>query len=101
MNQSKVLNELLDKFEPSVAAAFRAAMADWRNNLDMSAFIRALASGDVTAAVAALHLDPASLQPFLDSLSAAYNSAGQQTAAAFPTLRSSVTNARFVVRFNG
>lgn len=100
-SQKKLLDQLLDRFEPQVAAAFRAAMANWRDAMDMAAFIRALSNNDIASAIAALHLDPAALSPFLNAINEAYEATGTVTAAQWPRVRSPETNARFNIMFNG
>lgn len=100
-SSAKILSELLKQYEPRVAAAFLKAMSDWRNSMDIAAFIRALSNNNIAAAITALHLSPAELQDFLNQLQTAYGNAGIQTAAAFPKLTSPTTGAKFIVRFNG
>lgn len=101
MATKKSLDELLDMFEPQVADAFRASMAEWRDAMDLSAFIKALSNNDIAAAVAALHLDPTALNQFLDKIAEAYKLSGQVTVAGWPRVTSPTTGARFQVMFNG
>lgn len=98
--QSKVLNGLLDSFEPTVSNAFRAAMADWRNKVDLAALVRALQNGDMAAAVQAMHLDPAALNPFLDTLANAYKSSGIAMSSGYPTFITPTSGSRFTIAFN-
>lgn len=100
VNVNKQLDQLLDQFEPEVADAFRASMEDWREAMDLSAFIRALSNNDMSAAIASLHLDPAALTKFLDSIARAYRVAGQVTVAPWPKVKSPTTGARFKISFD-
>lgn len=100
-NQIRTLSDLLAQLEPGVAAAFKAAMEDWRNNMDLAAVVRAISNNDILGAVAAMHLDPAALQPILDALTQSYNTSGVATVKPYPKVTSPRTGAKLLVRFNG
>lgn len=99
LTSAQALDGLLQKLEPSIANAFRAAMAQWRARVDVTALRTALTNGDIAGAVDAMHLDPAALNPLLDTIQSAYNAGGSAMASTFPTFRNS-GGAKFNVSFN-
>lgn len=99
LTSMQALDGLLPKYEPSVANAFRVAMASWRDRTDVIAVKRALTNGDLEAAVKAMHLTPAALNPLLDAIERAYEAGGVSMAGTFPTFRSAA-GARYNIAFN-
>ncbi len=59
MTEQQAINALIDRLEPELRAAFRAAMADLRAGIDYIALLRALEQYDIDAAIAALNVEPA------------------------------------------
>lgn len=83
--QKQLLAELLEKYGPEIAAAFRAAIDDLRAGADLQGIITALDRGDIEGALQALHLDRAAYDPLEAKIREAYAAAGQQTARTLPS----------------
>lgn len=83
--QRQLLAELLEKYGPEIAAAFRAAIDDLRAGADLQSIITALERGDIEGALQALHLDRAAYEPLEAKIREAYAAAGQQTARTLPS----------------
>lgn len=64
--------------------AFLAAVADMRQGVDMAALRSAILAREDAAINAALNIDGAELDPFIDVLRQGFNEAGRATAAALP-----------------
>ena len=74
--QDRRLRALLAKLEPQLRAAFEAAIADLRGGVDMAALRAALEQRDISAAVAALNIEPAAFLAYSQTLTAAFAEAG-------------------------
>jgi hypothetical protein len=96
---AQLLDELLTRYEQSVAEAFRAAVADLAAGADLQRLIAALTNGDLNAAMDALHLDPAAYGKLRDAIEQAYGEAGQITTDSLPALKDR-TGARVVIRWS-
>lgn len=94
--QGRRLRALLAKLEPQLRAAFEAAIADLRRGMDMAALRTALEQRDITAAVAALNIEPAAFLAYSQVTVAGFAEAGVITAATI-TLP---TGGRIAVRFD-
>ena len=94
--QQQVFDELLTHYEGAIADAFRATVADLRSTADLQRVITALEAGNLSAAVEALHLDPAAYGPLQDAVQASYIAGGTSGAG----LANSQTDASVVIRFN-
>lgn len=78
---------LLDRYEPLLAAAFRASIDDIRGNVDMAALEAALRAGDTEAAFRALRLDRAAFLQLETGIQAAYGASGTATASSISNIR--------------
>lgn len=94
--QQQVFDELLTHYEGAIADAFRAAVADLRSAADLQRVITALEAGNLSAAVEALHLDPAAYGPLQDAIRASYVAGGTSGAG----FANSQTPSDVVIRFN-
>ncbi len=83
-SQKRLLNELLEKYGPEIAAAFRESINDLRSGADIQRVILALERGDLEDALKALHLDRAAYEPLEAKIREAFISAGQATAQTLP-----------------
>lgn len=97
--QSAIFDALLTKYDRDIAAAFLRAMNDLRAGADLARIVQAISNNDLAGAIAALHLDPAALQPLIDTIGSAYRDGGTSTVNALPTLRAA-SGAQFVIRFS-
>lgn len=97
--EQRLYDELLDRFGREIAEAFMAAVADLRTAADLQRVITAIEAGNVEAAVAALNLDRAAMNPVLDALRDAHTSSGQTAVSYLPLLRDA-SGAVLVVRFD-
>lgn len=79
--QMQAIRALLAKLEPELAASFEAAVADLYAGIDFRAFLSALESGNITAAIEALNIEPAAFQRYATVKTAAFAEAGAATAA--------------------
>lgn len=78
---------LLDRYEPLLAAAFRASIDDIRGNVDMAALEAALRAGNTEAAFRALRLDRAAFLQLETGIQAAYGASGTATASSISNIR--------------
>jgi hypothetical protein len=97
--RSQIL-DLLKRFEPELARAFAESVADLRAGVDIAALERALAAGNLEAAIQALRLDTAAFLRLETALAANYSAVGTATAASISALRNPATGARLFVRFD-
>lgn len=93
------IESLLEKFDPKIRAAFRAAIDEITSKARISEITRALERGDVQAAVDALYIDRAAFAEFEAAIEEAYGEGGAVTVDNLGQLRDQ-TGARFVFRFN-
>ena len=98
-SQSQVFDDLLSRYEQSIADAFRAAIDDLRSAADLQRVIAALQANDIEAAITALHLDPAAFNALQDAVAGSYTAGGQAAVASMPAF-TSVTGAAMVIRFD-
>lgn len=94
--QQQVIDDLLNRYDPIIAQAFRQAVEDVRGSADLQRLIAALAAGDLNAALNALHLEAAAYGPLAEAIRQAYGDAGTASAA----LANDQTPAGVVIRFN-
>ena len=81
----QVYDDLLTRYGQQVAEAFRAGVDDLRTRAEVQRVIAAIAAGDISAALDALHLDPAAFNALQDALTEAYGAGGQATSATLPS----------------
>lgn len=97
--RSQIL-ELLERYEPLLAAAFRESIDDLRGNVDMAALERALAAGDTEGAIRALRIDRAAFLALETQIQASYSASGGAMAGSISNLRNPTTGERLFVRFD-
>lgn len=98
--QQQLFAELLDRYEPMLAEAFRKAVEDLRSAADLQRVILALSRNDIAGAIEALHLDPAAYQPLYEAIQQAYNAGGVTAASTIPPIKD-WNSAAVVIRFDG
>lgn len=94
--QQQVIDDLLNRYDPIIAQAFRQAVEDVRGSADLQRLIAALAAGDLNAALNALNLEAAAYGPLSEAIRQAYGEAGTASAA----IANGQTPAGVVIRFN-
>ena len=94
--QQQVIDDLLNRYDPIIAQAFRKAVEDVQNSVDLQRLIAALSAGDLNAAVNALHLDAAAYGPLVEAIRQAYGESGAASAG----IANAQTPAGVVIRFN-
>lgn len=94
--QQQVIDDLLNRYDPIIAQAFRQAVEDVRGSADLQRLIAALAAGDLNAALNALHLEASAYGPLAEAIRQAYGEAGTASAA----IANGQTPAGVVIRFN-
>jgi hypothetical protein len=97
-SQQAIFEALLARYNRTIAEAFIQAINDLRAGADLGRLAQAISEGNIQAAIDALHLDPAALQPLRDAIGAAYRDGGTAAVNGLPVLRD-VSGARFVIRF--
>jgi len=90
------LVRLTDKMSEQTKRAFLAAIRDMRDSVNMARLERALAAGDVAAALDALNLSPGFMEPVRVALSQAFLAGGASVIGGLPSRGLS-----FAVRFDG
>lgn len=98
-NRSRI-EQLVDKFEPIIKAAFLEAVLDITSRADLGRIAERLERGDIAGAIEAVHLDPAAFRTLETAISAAFDAGGTSIVGALPTLRDP-QGSRFVVRWDG
>lgn len=98
--QQRLFEELLARYAPQVAAAFREAVADIAAQADLQRIITALQRGDIDAAIEALHLDTAAFNKLDQAVRSAYTAAGDGAASTLPKITDRL-GATVVIRFDG
>jgi hypothetical protein len=93
------LEQLADRFEPEMQAAFLAAIADIVSGAELGRITERLERGDINGALRALHIDPAAFREFEEAIRQAYIAGGVATTEGFPPIRDAQGN-RVVFRFN-
>lgn len=99
MTQRTKLIDLAAQLEPGLRSAFLAAVAELTSEAEVGRVTSHIEHGDVAAAIAALHIDPAAFSAVESQIAAAFERGGRETVAAFPRLVDGA-GARVVVRFN-
>lgn len=84
MATKKTYAKLLSQFEPTLRAGFLASINEITSKVLLAEVISALNRGNVTEAIAALHIEPAAFEAFRDARAAAYIAAGKETVATLP-----------------
>lgn len=82
LSQRRLYAELIARLEPTLRAAFAAALDDLRTGVDFAALLTALEARDIEAAIRALRLEPAAFYSLGAAKTAAYAEGGALTAAA-------------------
>lgn len=95
----QVYDDLLSRYGQQVADAFKAGVDDLRSRAEIERLVSAIAAGDIEAALAALHLDPAAYAAVQDALQRAFNESGSLTAARMP--KRTPSGVVLVIRFDG
>lgn len=92
------ISELLDQYEPQLAAAFQRAIDEITSQAQIGQIVEALERGDINRAIEAVYLDQAAFQEFERVLQGAYVAGGNETLNEL-SLRDP-QGKRFVVRFD-
>lgn len=74
--QSQTIQALIAKLEPDLRDAFRAAMQELRDGVDMRALTAALEANDIEAAIRALNIERAAFNGYLSAKTQGYAAAG-------------------------
>lgn len=98
--QQRLFDELLARYAPEVAQAFREAVNDLTRRADLQRVIAALQQGNIEAAIEALHLDPAAFTKLEEAIRSAYVAAGDGAASTMPKIKDG-QGAAVVIRFDG
>lgn len=80
------LDELLDQYEPKVAAAFRECIDAIRSNVVLKTVVEALERGDINTAVRAIQIEPEAFTALELALQEAFNGGGVNMAQSLPQL---------------
>lgn len=80
----QLINELLAKLEPRIAAAFREALDHLRSTLDTQRVVAAIAAGDIDAALELLNINDNSFEDVLEAVREAYLEGGRATIEHLP-----------------
>lgn len=97
-NRSRI-EQLTEKWEPVVKAAFFAAITDIVSRAELNRIVERLEKGDIAGAIDAVHLDPAAFRALDTAITQAFDAGGASQIGALPTLRDPQGN-RFVVRWD-
>lgn len=97
-SDAAIIEELLDRFDEHLKAAFLDAIADIRDNITLRVVVERLEKGDVSGAIEAMHLDADAFAKLEMAIREAYNSGGQATVANLPRVTDPQGN-RVVFRF--
>ena len=93
------LETLSAKFEPTLQAAFVAAVDDLRNGAQIGRIAERLERGDIDGALRALNIEPAAFRLFEEGVREAYIGGGIATTNGLPALRDP-SGAQVVFRFD-
>ena len=80
----QTIEELIERFTPEIANAFRAAIADVVDNVVLSRVIAAIEIGDVEAAFRALGFSEGAMRPITAALERTFETGGIAVGATFP-----------------
>lgn len=95
----KQINDLLDKYNPIIKAAFLESIQDVRSNVVLRVFADRLKRGDIDGAIDALNLERAAFASLEAAIAQAYASGGASMVGNMPTLRDAAGD-KVVVRFD-
>lgn len=98
LSNRSAIEQLLDKFEPEVRAAFLAAIRKIQDAIVLRVIVERLQKQDVQGAIAAMHLDADAYADLERTVLQAYNAGGQATVDDLPKLTDPAGN-RVVFRF--
>lgn len=98
--QERLFDELLERYAPEVAQAFREAVNDLTRRADLQRVIAALQQGNIDAAMEALHLDAAAFTKLEETIRSAYVAAGDGAASTMPKIKDGQGTV-VVIRFDG
>lgn len=91
-------DELLAKFEPSLAAAFREAIAEIKSAIVLKVIVERLERNDIEGAIAAMQLEPEAFAALDLAFAEAYNAGGINAVGELPKVKDP-SGARVVFRF--
>ncbi len=94
------IDRLVELWDPVLRRAFLESIALIRAAAQLDVIERALARGDVEAALAAVRLDPIAFRPWDKAISQMFEVGGNTVTAALPVLSDAVTGLRTVFQFN-
>lgn len=80
----QLYDELLTRYGQEIADAFEAAIDDLKSAAEIQRLQAAIQTGDINAAIEALHLDAAAYDRMLDQIAAAYGEGGQAATSLLP-----------------
>jgi hypothetical protein len=87
LTEQQLFDELLDRYGLRIADAFQAAIDDLRSAADLQRVIAAVEAGNISAAIDALHLDPAAYNSLLDTIRETYTTGGQTAVSYMPAVQ--------------
>lgn len=93
------IDALLDRLEPTVAAAFREAIDDIKSNIVLREVVERLERRDIEGAVEALNIEGAAFRQLDEAIRQAYNAGGSLAAEWMPRLTDPMGN-RVVFRWD-
>lgn len=91
-------DELLAKYEPAHAAAFRQALEEIKSGIVLRVVVERLERGDINSAIEAMHLEPEAFSALEVALTEALNAGGINAVGELPNL-SEPNGARVIWRF--
>lgn len=91
-------DELLAKYEPAHAAAFRQAIEEIKSGIVLRVVVERLERGDINSAIEAMHLEPEAFSALEVALTEALNAGGINAVGELPNL-SEPNGARVIWRF--
>ena len=95
----KYLLELVVQHGPEIAKAFKASLASIKGSAQVGALTTMLEKGDISGALLAIGLDPASFRKLDQAISDAFESGGGKAAQTIPPVKTP-DGLRMVVQFN-
>lgn len=98
--QQQAFDDLLAKFEPEIAAAFRTAIADIRSRANLAKVIEALSTGDMPGALDALYIEEPAFAAVVEAIRASYTAGGNAGVATMQRIDDRDGRA-VVIRFDG
>lgn len=95
----QTLDDLLNQYEPRLAAAFRAAIREISSQASIKEIEAALIAGDIARAIDAMYVEPAAFAQFETVIAEGYGAGGTNTSQNLGQLRDA-EGTRFVFRFD-